>query len=115
MSSQTTRAIRVHATGGPEVLRWEETPLPAVGPGQARVQQRFAGLNFIDVYHRTGLYPLPLPFTPGVEGAGQVLEVGEGVSWLEPGDRVAYGGSGPGGYSAERVMPADKLVPLPAA
>ena len=111
----TTRLIRVQATGGPEVLRWEEAPLPAVAPGQARIRHRFAGLNFIDVYHRIGLYPLPLPFTPGVEGAGEVLEVGEGVTWLKPGDRVAYAGGAPGGYSVERVMPADRLVTLPAS
>jgi NADPH2:quinone reductase len=111
----TTSLIRVHATGGPEVLRWEEAPLAAVGPGQARVRHRFAGLNFIDVYHRTGLYPLALPFTPGVEGAGEVLEVGAGVTWLKPGDRVGYAGGAPGAYSVERVMPAERLVALPPA
>jgi NADPH2:quinone reductase len=111
----TTRLIRVEATGGPEVLRWAEGPLPPVGPGQARIRHRFAGLNFIDVYHRTGLYAVPLPFTPGVEGAGEVLEVGAGVTWVKPGDRVAYAGGGPGAYSVERVMPAERLVPLPPA
>jgi NADPH:quinone reductase len=110
----TTRLIRVHATGGPEVLRWEEAPLPPVGPGQARIRHHYAGLNFIDVYHRTGLYSLPLPFTPGVEAAGEVLEVGEGVGWLKPGQRVAYAGGAPGAYSVERVMPAERLVGLPA-
>jgi NADPH:quinone reductase len=110
----TTRLIRVQATGGPEVLHWEEAPLPPVGPGQARIRHHYAGLNFIDVYHRTGLYPLPLPFTPGVEAAGEVLEVGEGVGWLKPGQRVAYAGGAPGAYSVERVMPAERLVGLPA-
>ncbi len=108
------RAIRVHQVGGPEVLRWEDLPRQPVGAGEVRVQHRFAGLNFIDVYHRTGLYKLPLPFTPGQEAAGVVAEVGAGVEGLKAGDRVAYAGGSPGAYSEERVMPADRLVPLPA-
>ena len=104
-------AIRVHETGGPDVLSWEEVESAEPGPGQARIRQSAAGLNFIDVYHRTGLYPQPLPFTPGVEGAGTVEEVGEGVADLKAGDRVAY--AGPiGGYAEERVIDADRLVKL---
>ena len=109
-----THAIRVHQTGGPEVLQWEEVDVGEPGPGQARVRQEAAGLNFIDVYHRTGLYPQPLPFTPGVEGAGVVAAVGEGATNVQPGDRVAY--AGPiGGYAEERLIEADRLVKLPDA
>jgi len=105
-------AIRVKQTGGPEVLSWQEVEVDEPGPGQALIRQSAAGLNFIDVYHRTGLYPLPLPFTPGVEGAGTVESVGEGVETVKPGDRVAY--AGPiGGYSEQRVIDADRLVKLP--
>jgi len=105
-------AIRVHETGGPEVLRWEEVQVGAPGPGQVRLRQEAVGLNFIDVYHRTGLYPQPLPFTPGTEGAGIVDEIGPDVTHVQPGDRVAY--AGPiGGYSEERLIDADRLVKLP--
>ncbi|MGI8705007.1 MAG: quinone oxidoreductase family protein [Sphingomicrobium sp.] len=105
-------AIRVNQTGGPEVLSWEEVEQAEPGPGQVRIRQAAAGLNFIDVYHRTGLYPQPLPFTPGVEGAGTVESVGEGVEDLKPGDRIAY--AGPiGGYSEERIVDSDRLVKLP--
>ncbi|HET7317071.1 MAG TPA: quinone oxidoreductase [Sphingomicrobium sp.] len=105
-------AIRVHAPGGPETLSWEEVEVGEPGPGQVRIVQTAAGLNFIDVYHRTGLYPLPAPFTPGVEGAGTVEAIGEGVEDLRKGDRVAY--AGPiGGYSEERLIDADRLVKLP--
>jgi NADPH:quinone reductase len=107
-----TKAIRVHQTGGPEQMRWEDVDVSEPGPGQVRVQQTAVGLNFIDVYHRTGLYPQPLPFTPGVEGAGVVESVGPGVEGLKPGDRVAY--AGPiGGYAEERLIAADRLVKLP--
>ncbi len=106
------KAIRVHATGGPDVLRWEEVEVGEPGPGQVRITQRAAGLNYIDVYHRTGLYPQALPFTPGVEGAGEVDSVGAGVTGLSPGDRVAY--VGPlGGYAEQRLIDADRLVKLP--
>jgi len=105
-------AIRVHETGGPEVLKWEEVEVGEPGPGQVRIRQEAAGLNFIDVYHRTGLYPQPLPFTPGVEGAGVIDEVGPGVTDLSVGDRVAYGGP-VGGYAELRLVPADRLVKLP--
>ena len=105
-------AIRVHQTGGPEVLQWEEIEIGEPGPGQVRIQQQAIGLNYIDVYHRTGLYPQPLPFTPGVEGAGVVEAVGEGVQGLKNGDRVAYGGP-IGGYAEERLIEGDRLVKLP--
>jgi NADPH2:quinone reductase len=105
--------MRIHEVGGPEVLRWEEAPPGRVGPGEVRVRHRFVGLNFIDVYHRTGLYNLPLPFTPGQEASGEVREVGPGVTALKVGDRVAYAGGSPGAYSEERVLSADRLVTLP--
>ena len=107
-----THAIRIHQPGGPEALKWEEVEVGEPGPGQARIRQAAAGLNFIDVYHRTGLYKQPLPFTPGVEGAGTVESVGPDVEYLKAGDRVAY--AGPiGGYAEERLVPADRLVKLP--
>src|SRR4051794_23976723 len=105
-------AIRVHETGGPEVLKWEEVEVGEPGPGQVRIRQEAAGLNFIDVYHRTGLYAQPLPFIPGVEGAGTVDAVGPDVNVLKAGDRVAYGGP-VGGYAELRLIPADRLVKLP--
>ncbi|HEY7725250.1 MAG TPA: quinone oxidoreductase [Anaeromyxobacteraceae bacterium] len=108
-------AIRFHQTGGPEVLRAEEVALGRPGPGQARVRHAAVGVNYIDTYHRTGLYPLPLPSGIGVEGAGVVEEVGPGVSHVAPGDRVAYAGGAPGSYSALRNAPAERLVKIPAA
>ena len=108
-------AIRIHATGGPEVLCWEEVEVGAPGPGQARVRQAACGLNYIDTYHRTGLYPLPLPSGIGLEGAGVVEAVGEGVTQLKPGDRVAYAGGPPGAYSEVRCMPVAPLLKLPDA
>ena len=105
-------AIRVHKVGGPEVLQWEKVEAGEPGPGQVRLRQEAAGLNFIDVYHRTGLYPQPLPFTPGTEGAGVVEAVGSDVEHVKVGDRVAY--AGPiGGYAEERLIGADRLVKLP--
>ena len=105
-------AIRIHEAGGPEVLVWDDVDVGEPGPGQAKIRQAAAGLNFIDVYHRTGLYQQQMPFTPGVEGAGTVERVGERVTSVKPGDRVAY--AGPlGGYSEERLIDADKLVKLP--
>jgi NADPH2:quinone reductase len=107
-------AIRVHETGGPEVLKWEEVQVGEPGPGQVRLRQEAAGLNFIDVYHRTGLYKQELPFTPGVEGAGVVEAVGPDVTSVKPGERVAY--AGPiGGYAEVRLIPADRVVKLPDA
>src|SRR5690348_10137902 len=107
-------AIRVHETGGPEALKWEEVEVGEPGPGQVRLRQQAAGLNFIDVYHRTGLYPQSLPFTPGVEGAGTVDAVGPDVPDLKVGDRVAYDGP-VGGYADVRLIAADRLVKLPDA
>lgn len=106
------RAVRVHETGGPEALRLEEVPLPEPGPGEARVRHSAVGLNFIDTYFRSGLYKAPLPLTPGNEGAGVVEAVGEGVSSVQVGDRVAYT-AGPGSYAEARVVPADRLVRVP--
>jgi NADPH2:quinone reductase len=105
-------AIRVRRSGGPEVLVWEDVQVGDPGPGEVRLRQHTAGLNFIDVYHRTGLYPQPLPFTPGVEGAGVVEAVGEGVVNVAVGDRVAYAGA-IGGYAEVRLIAADRLVKLP--
>lgn len=109
-----TKAIRVHATGGPEVLAWEDVEVGDPGPGEVRLCQEAIGLNYIDVYHRTGLYPQPLPFTPGVEGAGVVEAVGPNVTEFRTGDRVAY--AGPiGGYAETRLIAADRLIKLPDA
>ena len=109
------KAIRMHSTGGPEVLRWEAVPVGVPGPGEVRLRHSAVGLNYIDVYHRTGLYPLPggLPATPGMEGAGVVVDVAADVSEFRPGDRVAYAGMPPGAYSEERLIPAHRLVKLP--
>jgi len=106
-------AIRIHQTGGPEVLRWEEVAVGDPGPGEARVRHSAVGLNYIDTYHRSGLYPLPLPAGLGMEGAGVVEAVGEGVVGLKPRDRVAYAGGPVGAYSQVRCMPADRLLKLP--
>jgi NADPH2:quinone reductase len=109
-----THAIRIHETGGPEVLTWDSVELGAPGPGEVRLEQSAVGLNYIDVYHRTGLYPMPsLPTAIGMEAAGQVESVGEGVNDLKPGDRVAYAAPPVGAYAEARVMPADRLVKLP--
>lgn len=109
------RAVRVHETGGPEVLRLESLDLPEPGPGEARVRHGAVGLNFIDTYFRSGLYKAPaLPFTPGAEGAGVVEAVGEGVTLVRPGERVAYAAS-LGSYAEARNVAADRLVRLPDA
>lgn len=106
-------AIHVYEPGGPEVMRWEEAAVGDPGPGEARIRHTAVGLNYIDVYFRTGLYPAPsTPFTPGMEGAGEVVALGAGVSGLSVGDRVAYAPS-LGAYSEERIIPADRLVPVP--
>ena len=110
------KAIRIHEHGGPEVLRWEEVEVGEPGPGQLRVRHGAVGLNYIDVYHRTGLYPLPsLPWTLGMEGAGQVEAVGEGVTEFKPGDRIAYASPPVGAYAEVRLIPADRVVALPDA
>ncbi|MFD1332446.1 quinone oxidoreductase family protein [Methylopila musalis] len=108
------KAIRVNAAGGPEALSFEDIDVPAPKKNEAHIRHTAIGVNFIDVYQRTGLYPVPTPFTLGLEGAGVVVAVGEGVADLAPGDRVAYAGGGNGGYATERVIAADKLVKLPA-
>jgi NADPH2:quinone reductase len=106
--------IRIHEAGGPETLRFEQVEVGEPGPGQVRLRQTAVGLNFIDVYFRTGLYPAPsLPFTPGLEGAGVVEAVGEGVGEVTVGDRVAYASPPIGGYAEVRLMQADRLVRLP--
>ena len=107
-----SRAIVIRENGGPEVLRLEEREVGAPGPGQVKLRQAAIGLNFIDVYHRTGLYKMELPLTPGVEAAGVVTAVGEGVADFHPGDRVAYAGT-VGAYAEERLIAADKLVRVP--
>jgi NADPH2:quinone reductase len=106
-------AVRVHKTGGPEVLTFEEIDVADPGPGQVRIKQHASGLNYIDTYFRTGLYPAPsMPFVAGNEGAGEVTAVGSGVSDIKVGDRVAYV-TALGGYSAERLLPAERAVKLP--
>lgn len=108
------KTIRIHQTGGPEVLSLDEVALPEPGPGQARVRHSAIGLNFIDTYHRSGLYPLPaLPHGIGLEAAGVVERIGPGVSEVKVGDRVAYAGGPPGAYAEARVIPADRLVHVP--
>jgi NADPH:quinone reductase len=108
-----THAIRIHEYGGPDVLKWEDVTVGAPDPGQVKVRQTAVGLNFIDIYHRTGHYPQPsLPFIPGTEAAGVVTAVGEGVRDLKVGRRVAY--AGPiGAYAEERLIAADRVVKIP--
>ena len=108
------KMIRVHKVGGPEALVYEDVELAPPGPNEVRIKQKAIGLNFIDVYHRTGLYPQPMPFTPGSEGAGDVVAIGSGVTDFKPGDRVAYG-TAIGSYAEERNIAAANLVHLPAA
>ena len=106
-------AIRIEKQGGPEVMALKSVEVGDPGAGEARVKHTAVGLNYIDVYHRTGVYPLPMPSGIGLEGAGVVEAVGEGVSHIKAGDRVAYAGGPLGAYSQARVMPADKLVKIP--
>ncbi|WP_431282657.1 quinone oxidoreductase family protein [Humitalea sp. 24SJ18S-53] len=109
-----THAIRIHQHGGPEVLSWDEVPTPTPRPGEALVSHRAVGLNYIDVYFRTGLYKLPsLPATIGMEGAGIVEAIGEGVTEVAIGDRVAYASGPVGAYAETRTIKADRLVKLP--
>ena len=110
----TSHAIRIHKTGGPEVLLWEKHDPGAPGAGEVRLAQTAIGLNYIDVYIRTGLYPTTLPSGVGFEAAGVVEAVGPGVTDLKPGDRVAYGTGPVGSYAEIRVMPASHVVKLPA-
>ena len=108
-----THAIRFHKTGGPEVLQWEEVKIGDPGPGEVRLTHKAVGLNYIDTYHRTGLYPLPLPSGIGLEGAGVVEAVGTGVTEFKAGDRVAYANGPIGAYSEKKIHPADRLVKIP--
>ncbi len=108
------RAIRIHETGGPEVLKFDEVELSKPRKGEVRLRQHAVGVNFIDVYHRSGFYPMSLPFTPGSEGAGEVAEVGPGVKDFKSGDRVAYAGAS-GAYAEERNIEARFLIKLPRA
>ncbi|HUP23536.1 MAG TPA: quinone oxidoreductase [Thermoanaerobaculia bacterium] len=108
-----SHAVRIHRTGGPEVLQWDEVQVDEPGPGQVRVRHLAIGLNYIDTYHRSGLYPLPpMPVTLGLEAAGEVVELGDGVHEVTVGDRVAYVGA-LGAYCQERVVDAARLVPIP--
>ena len=108
-----THAIRFHDTGGPEVLTWDPVTVGDPGPGEVRLRQTAVGLNYIDTYHRGGLYPVTLPSGLGLEAAGTVVAVGDGVTDFAVGDRVAYGAGPLGAYAEERLMPADRVVPLP--
>lgn len=108
-----TRAMRIHAYGGPEAMQWEEIEVGVPGEGEVRVRNRAVGLNYIDVYHRTGLYKLPsLPAVIGMEGTGEIEAVGPGVMGLKAGDRVAYANP-PGAYAEARLIPAERVVKLP--
>jgi NADPH2:quinone reductase len=107
-----TKAIVIHKAGGPEVMSYEDVDVPAPGPGQVRIKQHAIGVNYIDIYIRSGMYPNQTPFTLGNEGAGEVVAVGDGVTGFKPGDRVAYAG-GLGGYAEERNVAAAVLVKLP--
>jgi len=108
-----SHAIRFHKTGGPEVLQWEEVKLAEPGAGEARVANKAVGLNYIDTYHRTGLYPVPMPSGIGLEAAGVVEAVGPGVTEFKPGDRVAYCNGPLGAYSEAKIHPAERLVKIP--
>lgn len=110
-----SRLIRFERTGGPEVLQWVEADLAPPAAGEAQLRHHAVGLNYIDAYHRSGLYPVPLPSGIGLEAAGVVEAVGEGVTDLQPGDRVAYAGGPLGAYAERRNIPADRLVRLPDA
>jgi len=110
-----TKAIRIHKNGGPEVLSWEDVTVGDPGPGEVRIKQHAVGLNFIDVYFRTGLYPQPLPAGLGMEASGVIEAVGAGVTHVKAGDRVAYAGGPTGAYAETRVMPAAPIIKLPDA
>ena len=108
-----TNAIRVYKQGGPEEMKWETVDLPTIKEGEILIKHTAIGLNYIDTYHRSGLYPMPVPFTLGLEGAGIVEKIGENVNDLKAGDRVAYASPPTGSYAEEKVMPADRLVKIP--
>ncbi len=113
--STSSRAVRIHANGGPDQLVIDTVDVGEPGPGQVRIRHHAIGLNFIDVYQRTGLYPFPMPLSLGMEGAGVIEAVGEGVTHLKVGDRAAYASNPPGSYSDARVMPAMNVCKLPDA
>lgn len=115
MTITTAKTIQISSPGGPEALELVDAPLGAPGPGEALIRHHACGLNFIDVYQRTGLYPLPTPHALGMEAAGVVEAVGEGVAHIAPGDRVAYASAPPGAYAEARVMPAGAVCKLPDA
>jgi len=108
-----TNAIRVHKQGGPEEMKWEEVGLPTIKEGEVLIKHTAIGLNYIDTYHRSGLYPMPVPLTLGIEGAGIIEEVGENVNDLKVGNRVAYASPPTGSYAEAKVMPAARLVKIP--
>jgi len=108
-------AIRIHKTGGPEVLQWDEVAIGEPGPGEVRLAHKAVGLNYIDTYHRSGLYAVPLPSGIGLEGAGVVEAVGTGVTEFKAGDRVAYANGPLGSYSEKKIHPAERLVKVPDA
>ena len=108
-----TYAIRIHKTGGPEVLQWEAVEVGKPNPGEIRIRHTAVGLNYIDTYHRTGTYPIQTPATPGLEAAGVIEEIGSGVTDLKIGDRVAYASPPMGAYAEVRLMPADRVVKVP--
>lgn len=110
-----SKAIRIHEHGGPEVLKWEDVEIGAPGPDEVRLKTTAAGLNFIDTYHRSGMYKIALPSVIGREGAGIVEAVGTNVTSCQVGDRVAYASSPMGAYAEARLMPADRVVKIPAA
>ncbi|MGH8796778.1 MAG: quinone oxidoreductase family protein, partial [Caldimonas sp.] len=113
--NQTSKTVQIERNGGPEEMHLVDLPVADPGPGEIRIRHRACGLNFIDVYQRSGLYTLPMPLTLGMEGAGEVEAVGAGVTHLKAGDRAAYAGGPPGSYSILRVMPAKCVVRLPEA
>ncbi|MDZ4400001.1 alcohol dehydrogenase catalytic domain-containing protein, partial [Hydrogenophaga sp.] len=115
MSTQESRAVRIHAAGGPEQLVIDTVNVGDPGPGQVRIRHHAIGLNYIDVYQRSGLYPFPMPLALGMEGAGVIEAVGEGVTHLKAGDRAAYAANPPGSYCDVRVMPAMNVCQLPDA